>query len=46
MKVISFDETDMELENTLEKATKKVTTLKQQFKDLEEKFDRFKCCIR
>ena len=42
MKIISFDETDRELENALEKATKEVTALKQQFKDLEEKFDRFK----
>ena len=42
MKVISFDETDMELENALDKATKELTTLKQQYKDLEEKFDRFK----
>ena len=42
MKVISLDETDMELENALDKATKELTTLKQQYKDLEEKFDRFK----
>jgi uncharacterized lipoprotein YehR (DUF1307 family) len=42
MKVISFDGTDMELENALDKATKELTALKQQFKDLEEIFYRFK----
>ena len=42
MKVISFDDTDMDLENALEKTTKELTILKQQYKDLEEKFDRFK----
>jgi hypothetical protein len=42
MKVISFDETHMELENALDKANKELTALKQQYKDLEEKFDRFK----
>ncbi len=42
MKLTSFNDTDMELENALAKATKDLTTLKQQYKDLEEKFDRFK----
>ena len=42
MKLISFDETDMELGKALDKATKEITALKQQFKELEEKFDRFK----
>lgn len=42
MKQISFHDTDMELENSLDKATKEVTALKQQYKELEEKFDRFK----
>jgi hypothetical protein len=42
MKFISFNDTDMELENALAKATKDLTSLKQQYKDLEEKFDRFK----
>jgi hypothetical protein len=32
----------LELENALDKATKEVTALKQQFKELEEKFERFK----
>lgn len=41
MKVISFDDKDMELENALDKATKEVTALKQQNRELEEKFDRF-----
>jgi uncharacterized protein YlxW (UPF0749 family) len=31
----------MELENALAKTTKDLATLKQEFKDLEEKFDRF-----
>ena len=42
MKVISFDETAMELENALDKSTKELTKMKQQYKDLEGKFDRFK----
>jgi hypothetical protein len=42
MKMISFDDSDMELENALDKATKELTSLKQQYKDLEGKFDRFK----
>lgn len=41
-KQISFHETDMELENALDKTTKELSSLKQQYKELEEKFDRFK----
>jgi hypothetical protein len=42
MKLTSFNDTDMELENAFAKATKDLATLQQQYKDLEEKFDRFK----
>jgi hypothetical protein len=42
MKLTSFNDTDLELENALAKATKNLISLQQQYKDLEEKFDRFK----
>jgi len=41
-KQIAFADTDVELENALDKATKELATLKQTHKDLEDKFDRFK----
>lgn len=42
VKQLPFQDTDMELEHALDKTTKELSSLKQQYRELEEKFDRFK----
>jgi hypothetical protein len=42
VKQLPFQDTDSELENALDKTTKQLSSLQQQYKELEDKFDRFK----